>query len=92
MSKISAADLHVVSSSCSSQIFTSGHLRGESDTPGAVDAAGHHGLHQRPEVLVLDGALAGELVVHEARPTGDGNSTFGFLTTKLFTAVINRTP
>jgi hypothetical protein len=57
-----------------------------------VDAAGHHGLHQRPEVLVLDGALAGELVVHEARPTGDGNSMLGFLTTKLFTAVINRTP
>ena len=58
--------LHLISSASCAQIFAAGHLGGESDAASAVDAAGHDGLDQRAEVLVLHGTLATQVVVGEA--------------------------
>ena len=42
----------------------------EPDAARAVDAAGHDGLDERPDVLVLDGALAAKVAVGEPGPVG----------------------
>ena len=39
------------------QVLDPGDLGGEADAAGAVDAAGHDGLDQRPQILVLDRSL-----------------------------------
>jgi hypothetical protein len=50
-------DLHVLAAADGAELFHAGDLGHEADAAGAVDAAGHVGLDQRPEILVLDRAL-----------------------------------
>ena len=51
------ADLHVLAAAGGAQLRHAGDLGGEADAAGAVDAAGHVGLDQRAEVLVLNRPL-----------------------------------
>lgn len=56
-----SSDLHVVTTSRGTKILETGDLVGETDTTGAVNAAGHGSLDQRSQILVLDGTLADNL-------------------------------
>ena len=57
-------DLHVFAATDGAKFLDAGDLGHEADAAGALDAARHRGLDQRPEVLVLDRAL----VLGEPRP------------------------
>ena len=50
-------DLHVLAAADDAELLDAGDLRHEADAARAVDAARHDRLDERPEVLVLDGAL-----------------------------------
>ena len=50
-------DLHVLAAADGAELGHAGHLGREAHAAGAVDAAVHHRLHQRADVLVFDRAL-----------------------------------
>ena len=52
-----AGDLHVLAAADGAEILDARHLGAEPDAARALDAAGHDRLDQRPDILVLDGAL-----------------------------------
>ncbi len=64
-------DLHVLAAADGAEIRHAGDLAGEADAARAMDAAVHPCLHQRADVLVLDGAL---VLVEAGRidPVGHG--------------------
>lgn len=55
--------LHLIAPAGGAEVLAPGHLRREPDAARAVDAARHHRLDQRAQVLVLHGALAKQVVV-----------------------------
>ena len=59
------ADLHVVATSSRAELINASDFIGKSDTPRAVNAACHDGLHEWSQVFVFDCSLAGNLM--EAR-------------------------
>ena len=65
------ADLQVLAAAGGAELRHAGDLGGEADAAGAVDAPGHDGLDQRPQVLVLHGALA-LAVAAAVEPVGHG--------------------
>ena len=50
-------DLHVLAAADGAKLLDAGNLGHEADAARAMDAAGHVGADQRPEIFVLDGAL-----------------------------------
>ena len=50
-------DFHVLAAADRAEFFDAGDFGHEADAARALDAARHHGLDQRPEVLLLDRAL-----------------------------------
>ena len=55
-------DFHILATARGAQFLNPAHFGSEADAAGALDAAGHLGLHQRADVFIFDGAL----VFHEA--------------------------
>jgi hypothetical protein len=56
-----SSDLHVVSASRGTKILEASNFVGETDATGAVNAAGHGGLDQWSQILVLNSTLANNL-------------------------------